>query len=132
MLASLEGRRRGIFPSVGEAGRHHRPCSISTTDKRKATIAAGRIAGLEVERIFNEPTSAALAYGFHESEDDKTLLIFDLGGGTFDVSVVGASFEGTLEVRASAGESFLGGEDFTRTFAARVLRRRGTRSSERS
>src|SRR5262249_38778739 len=92
--------------------------------QRKATIAAGRIAGLEVERIFNEPTAAALAYGFHEANEDKTLLIFDLGGGTFDVSVV-ELFEGTLEVRASAGESFLGGEDFTRTLAARVLETQG-------
>jgi molecular chaperone HscC len=89
--------------------------------QRKATIAAGRIAGLDVQRIFNEPTSAALAYGFHESKEDKTLLIFDLGGGTFDVSIV-EFFEGTLEVRASAGESFLGGEDFTRTLAGRILR----------
>ncbi len=92
--------------------------------QRKATIAAGRIAGLEVQRIFNEPTAAALAYGFHESEEDKRLLIFDLGGGTFDVSVV-ELFEGALEVRASAGESFLGGEDFTRTLAARVLETQG-------
>ena len=67
-----------------------------------------------MERIFNEPTAAALAYGFHEARDEKILLIFDLGGGTFDVSVV-ELFEGTLEVRASSGESFLGGEDFTRT-----------------
>jgi len=88
--------------------------------QRKATIAAGKIAGLEVARILNEPTAAALAYGFHEAKQDKTLLVFDLGGGTFDVSVV-ELFEGTLEVRASAGESVLGGEDFTRTLAARVL-----------
>ncbi len=88
--------------------------------QRKATLNAGRIAGLKVERIINEPTAAALAYGFHESKDDKVLLIFDLGGGTFDVSLV-ELFEGALEVRASAGESFLGGEDFTRTLAARVL-----------
>src|SRR5207244_1284153 len=74
--------------------------------QRKATIHAGRIAGLQVERIFNEPTAAALAYGFHEAHDDKVLLIFDLGGGTFDVSIV-ELFEGTLEVRASSGESFL-------------------------
>src|SRR5581483_3345777 len=92
--------------------------------QRKATIAAGRIAGLEVERIFNEPTAAALAYGFHEAKEDKTLLIFDLGGGTFDVSVV-ELFEGSLEVRASAGESFLGGEDFTRAMAGRVLQTQG-------
>jgi molecular chaperone HscC len=92
--------------------------------QRKATLHAGRIAGLHVERILNEPTAAALAYGFHEARDEKVLLIFDLGGGTFDVSVV-ELFEGTLEVRASAGESFLGGEDFTRTLAARVLEGQG-------
>ncbi len=88
--------------------------------QRKATLAAGRIAGLTVERILNEPTAAAIAYGFHEARTDRTLLIFDLGGGTFDVSVV-EIFDGTLEVRASAGETSLGGEDFTRTLAARVL-----------
>jgi molecular chaperone HscC len=88
--------------------------------QRKATIAAGRIAGLAVERILNEPTAAAVAYGFHEAGRDRTLLVFDLGGGTFDVSVV-ELFEGTLEVRASAGETALGGEDFTRAMAARVL-----------
>jgi hypothetical protein len=92
--------------------------------QRKATIAAGRIAGLQVERIFNEPTAAALAYGFHETREDKILLIVDLGGGTFDVSVV-ELFEGTLEVRASSGESFLGGEDFTRALAARLLEQHG-------
>jgi molecular chaperone HscC len=92
--------------------------------QRKATLHAGRIAGLKVERIFNEPTAAALAYGFHESREEKLLLIFDLGGGTFDVSVV-ELFDGTLEVRSSSGESFLGGEDFTRTLAARVLDQRG-------
>ena len=69
-------------------------------------------------------SAAALAYGFHESRDDKILLIFDLGGGTLDVSIV-ELFEGALEVRASSGESFLGGEDFTRTLAARVLEARG-------
>jgi molecular chaperone HscC len=92
--------------------------------QRKATLQAGRIAGFQVERIFNEPTAAALAYGFHEDREDKVFLIFDLGGGTFDVSVV-ELFEGTLEVRASSGESFLGGEDFTRTLAARLLDQRG-------
>lgn len=92
--------------------------------QRKATMVAGRIAGLTVERIINEPTAAAIAHGFHESKFDKTLLIFDLGGGTFDVSVV-EIFEGTLEVRASCGENFLGGEDFTRTIAARLLEARG-------
>lgn len=92
--------------------------------QRKATIAAGKIAGLEVERILNEPTAAALAYGFHESRTEKLLLILDLGGGTFDVSIVEV-FDGTIEVRASAGESFLGGEDFTRNLAARMLEEQG-------
>jgi molecular chaperone HscC len=92
--------------------------------QRKATLNAGRIAGLHVERIFNEPTAAALAYGFHETRDDQILLIFDLGGGTFDVSLV-ELFDGVLEVRASCGESFLGGEDFTRTMAARILEMQG-------
>jgi molecular chaperone HscC len=92
--------------------------------QRKATIAAGKISGLDVERILNEPTAAALAYGFHESRTEKLLLILDLGGGTFDVSIVEV-FDGTIEVRASAGESFLGGEDFTRSLAARLLETQG-------
>ena len=92
--------------------------------QRKATLNAGRIAGLRVERILNEPTAAALAYGFHSLQDDRILAVVDLGGGTFDVSIV-ELFEGALEVRASSGESFLGGEDFTRVMAARVLESRG-------
>ena len=93
-------------------------------DQRKATIAAGTIAGLKVERILNEPTAAALAYGLRQPEGERCLLIFDLGGGTFDVSVVEVT-DGAIEVRASAGEGFLGGEDFTRALAARLLERSG-------
>jgi len=93
--------------------------------QRKATIAAGKIAGWTVERILNEPTAAAIAYGFHDAGADKKLLVFDLGGGTFDVSVV-ELFEGTLEVKASSGESALGGEDFTRAVAGRILAAHGT------
>lgn len=89
--------------------------------QRKATIHAGQITGLQVERILNEPTAAALAYGLHEADRDRVLLVIDLGGGTFDVSVVDV-FEGTVEVRSSAGESFLGGQDFTLAVAARLLR----------
>jgi len=92
--------------------------------QRKATIRAGGMAGLEVERIINEPTAAAIAYGLHESGEEKIVVVFDLGGGTFDVSVV-ELFEGAIEVRASSGESFLGGEDFTRALAARGLETRG-------
>ena len=91
--------------------------------QRKATLNAGRIAGWEVKRILNEPTAAAIAYGMHQSEQDRLLAVVDLGGGTFDVSIV-EQFEGTLEVRASSGESFLGGEDFTRTLVAACWKRR--------
>ena len=92
--------------------------------QRRATMAAGQLAGLEVQRILNEPTAAAIAYGFHEAEQESVAAIVDLGGGTFDVSIV-EQFEGTLEIRASAGEIFLGGEDFTGTMAARILGRHG-------
>lgn len=79
--------------------------------QRKAVRTAGTIAGLNVTRLINEPTAAALAYGLHEAGEAK-VLVFDLGGGTFDVSIV-EFFEGVMEVRASAGDAFLGGEDFT-------------------
>lgn len=93
-------------------------------DQRHATIEAGKLAGLEVRRIINEPTAASLAYGIHEQDEEKTVAIIDLGGGTFDVSIVDF-FEGAIEVRASAGEAILGGEDFTRAIANHVLVERG-------
>jgi molecular chaperone HscC len=79
--------------------------------QRKATRAAGELAGIRVERLINEPTAAALAYGFQEKPDGSRFLVFDLGGGTFDVSVL-EMFDGVIEVHASAGDNFLGGEDF--------------------
>lgn len=79
--------------------------------QRKATRAAGQLAGLHVERLLNEPTAAALAYGIHLRGSESRFLVFDLGGGTFDVSVLDL-FEGVMQVRASAGDNFLGGEDF--------------------
>lgn len=79
-------------------------------DQRQATIDAGRIAGLEVMRIINEPTAAALAYGYHATQP-QTLLVFDLGGGTFDVSVLRVE-DGVFNVLATMGDTFLGGEDF--------------------
>lgn len=79
--------------------------------QRKATRAAGQLAGLRVDRLLNEPTAAALAYGIHMRDADTRFLVFDLGGGTFDVSVLDL-FEGVMEVRASAGDNVLGGEDF--------------------
>ena len=79
--------------------------------ERQATKDAGRIAGLDVERIINEPTAAALAYGLDKMEQDQTILVYDLGGGTFDVSILELG-EGVFEVRATAGDNRLGGDDF--------------------
>ncbi|KKE80592.1 molecular chaperone DnaK [Oceanobacillus caeni] len=79
--------------------------------ERQATKDAGRIAGLEVERIINEPTAAALAYGIDKDDQDQTILVFDLGGGTFDVSILDIG-DGTFEVVATAGDNRLGGDDF--------------------
>ncbi|MBA4052539.1 MAG: molecular chaperone HscC, partial [Erythrobacter sp.] len=79
--------------------------------QRRATRRAGEIAGLEVRRLINEPTAAALAFGLADKGDREPFLVFDLGGGTFDVSIV-EMFEGIVEVRASAGDNRLGGDDF--------------------
>ncbi len=79
-------------------------------NQRQATKDAGRIAGLEVLRIINEPTAAALAYGL-DKEGEKTIVVFDLGGGTFDVSVLELG-DGTFEVKATSGDTHLGGDDF--------------------
>src|SRR5437667_11279394 len=78
--------------------------------QRQATKDAGRIAGLEVLRIINEPTAAALAYGM-DKKGQETVLVFDLGGGTFDVSLLDVG-DGVVEVRASSGDGHLGGDDF--------------------
>ena len=80
--------------------------------QRQATKDAGRIAGLEVLRIINEPTAAALAYGL-DKKNDETILVFDLGGGTFDVSILDVG-DGVVEVRSTSGDTHLGGDDFDR------------------
>ena len=79
--------------------------------ERQATKDAGRIAGLEVKRIINEPTAAALAYGIDKTDKSQTILVYDLGGGTFDVSILELA-EGTFEVISTAGDNRLGGDDF--------------------
>ncbi|SHJ90547.1 molecular chaperone DnaK [Anaerobranca californiensis DSM 14826] len=79
--------------------------------QRQATKDAGRIAGLEVLRIINEPTAAALAYGLDKGEDNQTILVYDLGGGTFDVSILELG-DGVFEVKATSGNNRLGGDDF--------------------
>ena len=83
--------------------------------QRQATKDAGRIAGLDVKRIINEPTAAALAYGMDKARGDKTIAVYDLGGGTFDISIIEVADEDgetQFEVLATNGDTFLGGEDF--------------------
>lgn len=87
--------------------------------QRKATRRAGELAGLTVRRLINEPTAAALAFGLQDKEEREPFLVFDLGGGTFDVSIV-EMFEGIVEVRASAGDNRLGGDDFNSALATAV------------
>lgn len=79
--------------------------------QRRETAEAGRLAGFSVERIINEPTAAALSYGISHLEEESYLMVYDLGGGTFDVTVL-EMFEGVLEVKASSGDNRLGGKDF--------------------
>jgi len=79
--------------------------------QRQATKDAGKIAGLEVERIINEPTAAALAYGLDKQEKTQTILVYDLGGGTFDVSILELG-DGVFEVKSTSGNNHLGGDDF--------------------
>jgi molecular chaperone DnaK len=79
--------------------------------QRQATKDAGAIAGMNVRRIINEPTAAALAFGFQKGADGKTIAVYDLGGGTFDISILEIN-GGVFEVKATNGDTFLGGEDF--------------------
>lgn len=88
--------------------------------QRKATMTAAELAGLNVVRLVNEPTAASLAYGLQDKEAETTFLVVDLGGGTFDVSIL-EMFSGVMEVRASAGDAFLGGEDFTDALMAHLI-----------
>ncbi len=92
--------------------------------QRKATQAAGAIAELQVMRLLTEPTAAALAYGVQERGAEESILVADLGGGTFDVSLL-QSFEGVMEVRATAGDIWLGGEDFVDVIAAGFMQEAG-------
>jgi len=92
--------------------------------QRRATRLAGELAGLEIVRVINEPTAAALTYGFHDRDLRKKLMVIDLGGGTFDVTIMEV-FERMMEIVASSGESMLGGEDFTDRLAFHVLMKFG-------
>lgn len=97
--------------------------------QRKATRSAGELAGLKVDRLINEPTAAALAYGVRDAGAERKFLVFDLGGGTFDVSIL-EIFEGVMEVRASAGDNFLGGEDFVDLLCEDILSRSNCSSQD--
>ena len=96
----------------GRAGRHHRPGKpISNDAQRQATKDAGKIAGLEVLRIINEPTAAALAYGL-DKQKTGTIAVYDLGGGHPSISRFSEIGDGVFEVKSTNGDTFLGGEDF--------------------
>lgn len=97
--------------------------------RRKATKRAGELAGLKVERIISEPTAAAIAYGLYQENKDTRFLVFDLGGGTFDVSIL-ELFQNILEVHAVAGDNFLGGEDFTELLMDVFLGEKGLKAEE--
>ena len=88
--------------------------------QRQATKDAGKIAGLEVKRIINEPTAAALAYGLDKKDKEQTILVYDLGGGTFDVSILQLA-DGTFEVLSTAGNNNLGGDDFDNIIAKHLM-----------
>ena len=97
--------------------------------QRKATKRAGELAGLKVERIINEPTAAAIAHGIQKKESSTRFLVFDLGGGTFDVSVL-ELYKNIMEVRAIAGDNYIGGEDFSEVLCQWFLEKIGMSSSE--
>src|SRR6185437_2905568 len=90
--------------------------------QRQATRDAGRLAGLEVLRLLNEPTAAAIAYGL-DKQAEGTFAVFDLGGGTFDISILKLE-DGVFEVKSTGGDSALGGDDFDRAIAHAVLEER--------
>jgi molecular chaperone DnaK len=89
-------------------------------DQRQATINAGKIAGLEVKRIVNEPTAAALSYGAGKGKNEK-IAVYDLGGGTFDISILELSDEGTFEVLSTNGDTHLGGDDFDKVILDYII-----------
>jgi molecular chaperone HscC len=98
-------------------------------DQRKATKRAAELAGLRVERLISEPTAAAIAYGMHQESSETKFLVIDLGGGTFDVSIL-EMFDGIMEVKAVAGDTFLGGEDFTEEIISHYLKKMSIQSDD--
>src|SRR5436853_198023 len=109
VIAVMEGGESTVITNA--EGSRTTPSVVAFTDsQRQATKDAGKIAGLEVLRIINEPTAAALAYGL-DKQKAETILVWDLGGGTFDVSVLEVG-DGVFEVKATNGDTHLGGDDY--------------------
>jgi molecular chaperone DnaK len=106
--AEAEAGRRGLSGREGHRGGHHRPAYFNDA-QRQATKDAGKIAGLDVKRIVNEPTAAALAYGL-DKKKDETIAVYDFGGGTFDISILEVG-DGVVEVKATNGDTHLGGDN---------------------
>jgi molecular chaperone HscC len=124
VLASLKSDAEAMFGEPVTEAVITVPAYFSD-GQRKATRAAAQLAGFTVRRLLNEPTAAALAYGLLDTSDDNVkLVVLDLGGGTFDVSII-EKFEGIVEVRATAGDNFLGGEDFVDAIVDDVIKRAG-------
>src|SRR5437764_366615 len=117
-MAAMEGGEPVVIPN--SEGNRTTPSVVAFTKsgerlvgqvaKREATKDAGRIAGLEVLRIINEPTAASLAYGLDKKKDEK-IAVYDLGGGTFDISILEIG-DGVFEVKSTNGDTHLGGDDF--------------------
>ena len=120
ILRSLRRRAESYFSAPVEQAVITVPAYFDDS-QRQATRDAGRLAGLEVLRLVNEPTAAALAYGL-DKQAEGTFAVFDLGGGTFDVSIL-KLVEGVFEVKSTAGDTALGGDDFDRAIARQMLQR---------
>ena len=119
VLASLKRDAEAALGQAVEEAVITVPAYFNET-QRQATREAGEIAGFRVERLLNEPTAAAIAYGLHSRDREFRAVVLDLGGGTFDVTVL-EIMEGVIEIQASAGDSRLGGDDFTRALAEALL-----------
>lgn len=125
VLRKLKADFEAAYPGVGISDLVVSVPAYFSSPQREATILAAELAGLPVPRLVNEPTAAALAYGLAERDGEQVFIVLDLGGGTFDVSII-EMFEGVIEVRASSGDALLGGEDFTHFLALELARQTGT------
>ncbi|MDP4180575.1 MAG: molecular chaperone HscC, partial [Bacillota bacterium] len=123
VIRSLKADAEAFFGSEVEEAVISVPAYFNDA-QRKATKRAAELAGLKVERLISEPTAAAISYGLHLEKSETSFLVFDLGGGTFDVSIL-ELFEGVMQVKSIAGDNFLGGEDFTDILASYFIEQHG-------